>query len=122
VPQLASASVINDMTVTARAGADGAVVEALIEDREGLPVSTAVVQAALRTVKGCQLPVDPQERDRVGCLAADDLLDGIQGGGIGEPGILSGLRKRTKRTLPLGGVVTSCSMAQVTSRQPRLGA
>jgi hypothetical protein len=78
------ASVVNCVTVAVWAGADGAIVEALIEDRECLPVGTAVVQVALGAVKGCQFPVDPPERYRVGCVAAEDLLGGIQGGGIGE--------------------------------------
>jgi hypothetical protein len=59
------ASVINRVTA-ARTDAYGAVIEALIEDREGLPVGTAEIQVAVRAVKGGQLPVDPPERYRVG--------------------------------------------------------
>ena len=59
--------------------------EALIEDQEGIPVGTAVVQAATGTEKRCQLRVDPARRHRVGRVAADELLDGAQGGRIGEP-------------------------------------
>jgi len=68
-------------------GADayGVVIEALVEDRDRVPVGAAVVQVAVGAVERCQLPVDPPERDGVGCLAADDLLDRVQGGGVGEP-------------------------------------
>lgn len=79
------ASVINCVAVTAGADTDRAVIEALIEDREGIPVGTAVVQPAIGTEKRCQLRVDPAQRHRVGRVAADDLLDRVQGGRVGEP-------------------------------------
>lgn len=66
VRRLPHTSVINRMTMAARTDTYAAVVEALIEDREGLPVGAAVVQVAIRTVKGCQLLVDPPEGYRVG--------------------------------------------------------
>src|SRR5690349_20513351 len=69
------ASVINRVAVTARTDTDRAVIAALTEDREGIPVGAAVVQAAIGTEKRCQLRVDPAQCHRVGRVAADDLLD-----------------------------------------------
>jgi hypothetical protein len=63
--------------VTVRAGAHGAVVEALIHQDAGIPVFGAVVHLAVRAVEGRQFRVDLLQGLRVYAALADGGLDGI---------------------------------------------
>lgn len=62
-------SVVDHVPVPGRAGAHGAVVEPLVDQDVGVPVSHAESTFALGAVEGGQLPVDPPQLGRIRLFA-----------------------------------------------------